>query len=126
MPNHRDWLNVGAIVPLLVVLFGYSFGLCEAPIMSLQAEVLWITGIIVIASLVWLNAAKMAQREREAKEHERKVTITLDNIKNLLSKPDTTVEDIRMAATGIKGPLSNTPLASSDAQAKIHQWWDLK
>jgi hypothetical protein len=27
------------------------------------------------------------------------------------------------AATGISGPLSNTPLASSAAQAEIHKWW---
>ncbi len=100
MPNLRDWFNVGAIVPLLVVLFGYSFGLCEAPVMSLQAEIVWITGIIVISFLVWLNAAKMAQSEREAKEHERKVTITLDNIKTLLEKPGTTLEDVKMVIAG--------------------------
>jgi len=27
------------------------------------------------------------------------------------------------AATGISGPLSNTPLASSAAQAAVHKWW---
>jgi hypothetical protein len=119
MPNLRDWFNVGAIVPLLVVLFGSSFGLCEAPVMSLQAEVFWITGIIVLSFLVWLNSAKLAQREREAKKHERQVTITLDNIQKLLANPDTTVEDIRMAATSGPPP----PLPSSAAQAGIHKWW---
>ena len=46
--------------------------------MSTQAEILWITGTIVMAFLVWFNAAKTQQREREArqregeaKEHER-------------------------------------------------------
>jgi hypothetical protein len=28
------------------------------------------------------------------------------------------------AVTGISGPLSNTSLASSDAQAKVHKWWE--
>jgi hypothetical protein len=89
--------------------------------MSLQAEILWILATIIMAFLVWLNAAKMQRRIREAKEHERGVRITLDNIEQLLTKPETTLEDIRMTIRG--GPLSNTPLASSDAQAKVHEWW---
>jgi hypothetical protein len=84
--------------------------------MSLQADILWTIGIIVIASLVWFNAAKNQQRAREDRER-------LDKIIQLLAKPETTLEDVRRATTGISGPLSNTPLASSAAQAEIRNQW---
>ena len=58
MPSKRDWFNVGAIVPLLGVLFSSAFGLFAGPVMSPQAAIFWIIGIIVIAVLVWFNAAK--------------------------------------------------------------------
>jgi Na+/proline symporter len=62
MPNKRDWFNVGAIAPFSVVLFTCAFGLFTRSVMSLQADILWTIGIIVIAFLVWLNAAKTQQR----------------------------------------------------------------
>jgi hypothetical protein len=124
MPNKHDWFNIGAIVPLLAVLFTSSFGLFARAIMSLRAEILWVLATVIMAFLVWLNAAKAQQRIRETKEHERGVMATLDDIKQLLAKPETTLEDVRRAATSIGGgPLSNTPLVSSDAQAKVHKWW---
>jgi ABC-type protease/lipase transport system fused ATPase/permease subunit len=89
-PNKHDWFNVGAIVPPLVVLFSFSFYLFVGPVMSLQVEVLWVTGIIIIAFLVWLNAAKTEQRGREA-------NAALDEIKQLLAKPGTTLEDVKRA-----------------------------
>jgi len=46
VPNKRDWFNVGAIVPLLGVLFSSAFGLFAGPAMSIQVEILWIIGII--------------------------------------------------------------------------------
>ena len=66
VPNLRAWFNVGAIVPLLGV-FSSAFGLFAGSAMSPQVEFLWIMGIIVIAFLVWFNAAKAQEREREAK-----------------------------------------------------------
>jgi hypothetical protein len=94
--NNCDWFNVGAIVPLLVVLFSSTFGLFEAPAMSLQTEGLWILGIIIIASLVWFNAAKMQQGKREAEEREREGRVILDEIKQMLAKPRTTLEDVKV------------------------------
>ena len=90
VPNLRDWINVGAIVPLLAVLFSSAFGLFMGPTMSLHAEILWITVIIVVAFLVWLNAAKTQQRAREDRDR-------LDKIIQLLAKPGTTLEDVRRA-----------------------------
>ena len=55
--------------------------------MSPQVEFLWVAGIIIIAFLVWFNAAKTQQREREA-------NAKLDEIKQLLSKSGTTLEDV--------------------------------
>jgi hypothetical protein len=88
IPNKRDWFNVGAIVPLFGVLFSSAFGLFAGPAMSPQVEILWITGIVIIALLVWLVAAKTQQRERE-------VMSCLDEIKDLLAKPGTTLEDVK-------------------------------
>jgi hypothetical protein len=105
VPNLRDWFNVGAIVPLLAVLFSSAFGLFEAATMSPQAEFLWIIGIIVIAFLVWFNAAKTQQRERESRERERAVMIRLDELKQLLAKPGTTLEDVKRAI-GVDARLS--------------------
>ena len=123
MPNKHDWFNIGAIVPLLAVLFTSSFGLFARAVMSLQAEILWILATIIMAFLVWLNAAKAQQRIREAKEHERGVMATLDDIKQLLAKPETTLEDVRRA-TAIDDSLSKTPLALRATQAEIYkQWW---
>jgi ABC-type protease/lipase transport system fused ATPase/permease subunit len=90
MPNKCDWFNFGAIVPPLVVVFSFSFYLFVGPVMSAQVEVLWVAGIIVVAFLVWLNAAKTEQRGREA-------NATLDEIKQLLAKPGTTLEDVKRA-----------------------------
>ena len=85
--------------------------------MSLQADILWTIGIIVIALLVWLNAAKTQQRAREDRER-------LDKIIQLVAKPETTLEDVRRATTGIGGSLSNTPLSSSAVQTEIiNKWW---
>jgi|ERR1700730_2413682 len=124
MPNKHDWFNIGAIVPLLAVLFTSSFGLFARAVMSLQAEILWILATIIMAFLVWLNAAKAQQRIREAKEHERGVMATLDDIKQLLAKPETTLEDVRRAAITIDDSFSKTPLALRAAQAEIYkQWW---
>ena len=75
-------------------------------VMSLQADILWTIGIIVIAFLVWLNAAKTQQRAREDRER-------LDKIIQLLAKPETTLEDVRRATTSIDDSLSKTPLAGS-------------
>jgi hypothetical protein len=121
MPNKHDWLNIGAIVPLLAVLFTSSFGLFARAraVMSLQAECLWVLATVIMAFLVWLNAAKAQQRIREAKEHERGVTATLDDIKQLLAKPDTTLEDVRRAATGIDDSFSNPPLALWEEAERI-------
>jgi len=98
-----DWFNINAIVAPLCVLFTFAFGLFTGPVMSPQVEFLWVAGIIVIAFLVWFNAAKTHQREREAGEREaeargreRGVMILLDEIKQLLSKPGTTLEDVKM------------------------------
>jgi len=121
IPNKRDWFNISAIVPLLAVLFTSSFGLFARAVMSLEAKILWILATIIMAFLVWLNAAKNQQCAREDREHALENRERLDKIIRLLSNPDTTVEDIRMAATG---PLSNTPLASSSAQAEVHKWWE--
>lgn len=105
VPNKRDWFNVGAIVPLLGVLFSFAFGLFAGPAMSLTAEILWITGIIVMAFLVWLNAAKTQQREREAREHERAVMRRFDELNQLLAKPGTTLEDVkRMVLNATEAP----------------------
>ena len=82
-----DWFNINAIVPPLGVLFSFAFGLFVGPVMSPQVEFLWVAGIIIIAFLVWFNAAKTQQREREA-------NAKLDEIKQLLSKSGTTLEDV--------------------------------
>jgi hypothetical protein len=85
--------------------------------MSPQATLLWILATIIMVFLVWFNAAKTQRRAREDRER-------LDKIIQLLAKPETTLEDVRRATTGIGGPLSNTPLASSAAQAEIiNKWW---
>lgn len=124
MPNKHDWFNIGAIVPLLAVLFTSSFGLFARAVMSLQAEILWVLATVVMAFLVWLNAVKAQQRIREAKEHERGVMATLDDIKQLLAKPETTLEDVRRAATSIDDLFSKTPLALRATQAEIiNKWW---
>ncbi len=124
MPNKHDWFNIGAIVPLLAVLFTSSFGLFARAVMSLQAEILWVLATVVMAFLVWLNAVKAQQRIREAKEHERGVMATLDDIKQLLAKPETTLEDVRRAATSIDDSFSKTPLALRATQAEIiNKWW---
>jgi hypothetical protein len=91
MPSKHDWLNVGAIVPLLGVLFSSAFGLFAGPVMTSQVEILWIMGIVIIAFLVWFNAAKVQQQQ-------------------LLARPETTLEDVRRAATGTDDSLANTPL----------------
>jgi hypothetical protein len=101
MPSKRDWFNVGAIVPLLGVLFSSAFGLFAGPVMSPQAAIFWIIGIIVIAVLVWFNAAKTQQRGREDRQRGQEDRERLDKIIQLLEKPGTTLEDVKMAATGV-------------------------
>ncbi len=87
--------------------------------MSLQADILWTIGIIVIALLVWLNAAKTQQRAREDRER-------LDKIIQLLAKPETTLEDVKRtievsarisATTAMYASLSNSPLPLRQAEA---------
>jgi hypothetical protein len=97
-PKKRDWFNVGAVAPFSVVLFTCAFGLFTRSIMSLQADILWTIGIIVIAFLVWLNAAKTQQRAREDRERAWEDRERLDKIIQLLAKPETTLEDVRIAA----------------------------
>lgn len=113
VPNKHDWFNIGAIAPFAVVLFTCTFGLFTRSVMSLQADILWTIGIIVIAFLVWLNAAKTQQRAREDRER-------LDKIILLLAKPETTLEDVKRtvegaarvsATTAMYTSLTNTPLA---------------
>jgi positive regulator of sigma E activity len=59
VPNKRDWFNVGAIVPLLV-LFISAIGLFTRAGMSLETEILWAIVIIVVAFLVWFNCRENA------------------------------------------------------------------
>ena len=116
-PKKRDWFNVGAIAPISVVLFTCAFGLFTRSVMSLQADILWAIGIFVIALLVWFNAAKTQQRAREDRER-------LDKIIQLLAKPETTLEDVRIATTSIDDSFAKTPLALRAAQAEIYKtWW---
>jgi hypothetical protein len=105
VPKKHDWFNVGAIVPPLAVLFTSAFGLFTRSAMSLQAEIVWIIGIIVIAFLVWFNAAKTQQRGREDRQR-------LDTIIQLLEKPGTTLEDIRVVATGTLNATEEPDIAS--------------
>ena len=92
--------------------------------MSLQVELLWGVATIIVAFLVWFGGAKSQQRAREAKENERVVMTILDDIKQLLAKPDTTLEDVRKATTGIDDSLSKGPLALRATQAEIiKRWW---
>jgi hypothetical protein len=97
VPKKRDWFNVGAIVPLLAVLFTSVFWFVRS-VVGLQAEILWIIGIIIIAFLVWFNAATTQQRGREDRERGQEDRERLDKIIQLLEKPGTTLEDIKRAA----------------------------
>jgi hypothetical protein len=108
----RDWLNIGAIAPL-AVLFTSAFGLFVGPAMSLQAEILWVVGIVIIAILVWFNAAKTQQRAREDRER-------LDKIIRLLEQPGTTVEDIKRVITSI-GDTGHLDLAGSPITLRVHR-----
>ena len=125
MPNKHDWFNFSTIGAPLWILVSFAFGIFVVhPVMSLQVEFLWGVITIIIAFLVWFGAAKTQQRAREDRERGKEDRERLDKIIQLLEGPETTLEDVRKAATGISGPLSNTPLASSDAQAKVHKWWE--
>jgi hypothetical protein len=125
IPGKRDWLNVSTIGAPLWILVSFAFGLFVVhPGMSPQFEFLWGAATVAIAFIVWFGAAKTQQRAREDREQARENRERLDTILELLPKPETTKEDIRMAATGISDRLSNTPLASSAAQAEIHKWWN--
>jgi len=98
IPHRRDWFNIGAIVPLLGVLFTSSFGLFMGHLMSPQAKIWFIMATIVMAALVWFNAAKSQQRAREDRQRGKEDRERLDKIIKLLEKPGTTLEDVKRAA----------------------------
>jgi len=126
VPKKRDWFNVGAVVPPLAVLFT-AFGMfARSPVMSHQAEILWIIGIVIIAFLVWFNAAKIQQRGREERQRGREDRERLDKIIQLLAKPETTLEDVKQtiegyarisATTAMYASLSNSTLPLRQAEA---------
>jgi uncharacterized membrane protein YhiD involved in acid resistance len=100
-----DWFNIVAVATPATMLFSMAFGIFAGPAMSPQAEVFWIIGTIVMALLVWFSGAKAQKREREAKQHEmeakqheRAELLRFDELKQLIAKPETTLEDVRIAA----------------------------
>jgi hypothetical protein len=101
IPHKRDWFNVSTIGAPLWILSSFVFRqFVGRNVTSPQVEVLWSAATIIIAFLVWFGGAKTQQRAREAREHEREVMVALDEIKQLLPKPDTTLEDIRRVIEG--------------------------
>jgi len=121
IPDKHNWFNLGAIVPSICVLFSFLFCLFVGPVMTPVAEVLWVSGIIVIATLVWFNSAKIAQ---ETERRERDMIAQFKELKQLIEKPGTDFEDIRRAAADIDESFSKTPFARRATQAEIiNRWW---
>jgi hypothetical protein len=120
VPDKRHWFNIGAIVPAICVLFSFLFCLFVGPVMTIEADGVWVAGIIVIAILVWFNAAKQDQK---SEQRERDVIEKFNELKQLIEKPGTTFDEVREAASRL-GVLSNSPLASSEAQANVHKLWN--
>ena len=121
VPDKHNWFNLGAIVPAICVLFSILFCLFVGPVMTPGAEVVWVSGIIFIAILVWFNAAKT---EQKTEQRERNVIAKFNEIKQLIEKPGTTLEDIRRVAADIDDSFSKTPWALRATQAEIYKrWW---
>jgi hypothetical protein len=60
--------------------------------MTTEAEVVWAAGIVIIAILVWFNAAKI---EQKTEQRERNANAKFNEIKQLIEKPGTTLEDVK-------------------------------
>jgi hypothetical protein len=90
-----DWFNISAIPSIGFGLYGFSFALSRVPAMSPLAECLWIIGAIVLAGIGLFSNAKAAQSARENKEQDRLHLNMLEEIRNLLSKPETTLADVK-------------------------------
>ena len=106
MPNRREGLNISTIGAPLWILFRFSFGLFVGhPVMSPQAEFLWGGATIIIAFLVWFGGARAQQRARKDRE-------LLNEIKQLVTKPETTLEDVRKAVRSAVGASAITDTIS--------------
>jgi hypothetical protein len=68
---------------------------------SFQTEILWIVATVIMAILVWFDAATRQKRAREDRQRGQEDRSRLDKIIQLLERPETTLEDVKRAATGI-------------------------
>jgi hypothetical protein len=110
--SNRDLLSISAIVPPLAVLFSSSLGLYMGwSIMSVQAQFLWIACVVIIALLVWFNAAAAKRGARETKEQ-------LDKIEKAISSPGATLADVAKIIHHKAVNVDISPAVSIDTKVK--------